>query len=811
MGIRKTKESSFHRVRSGFALSRHMVRKTSAKIDPMLDSEDSRMEQGGRVDPTRFMNQKQKKAWRRLSPAKKRQYIHRAAMEVRQDHTVKGVAVKEKSSALASHEITADPETAKRLAGWHLGRNRYGRVLPSLRRLRARKEKYLRGQEDIVVNSFSNGNAGNQSMSDGDDSSSPNAVAKNNGGTINGMAASIGGAENYSYPQTEMTLRGFTYVTLDVMDGFMSSTEASTTAVTTAKKAADHFNREWKARALAVQEQKKKVSEGKMNDTDFSFVKAGTLSFGAMFTAIIQAAVQIVSSIISVLTMILVPLAIVAMVVSFTVSLLTGIGGAVDEAGAWYMGGGMELVEVATREIDYKEGADGSTKYGTWAGIGNASWCHAFVSWCANECGFIEEGIIPKTGSCEEGRQWFITRNEYQERGSYEPAPGDIVYFRHGDEIVSHHVGIVEYAENGILHTIEGNSGGVVKRREYPLNANRIMGYGLPSYPDDGYGEFGSGQDFLKCVRSIGQTIVNDGDWVYSNAGNKDNFTDARKASRHSTNCALAASWCMQEFGTLKKNQYLYADWDGNIHCTTATRKRVDKYYETINVGGKRNAKGVKLKPGDICIWNIHVNIYAGEEGGKKVWYDFSKNCISDKKPDSGTYVKFIRKGDIGQTLYKILRLKDQDSYGSGKQYVVPKGMGTSYTYMGWAVIHDWPTRQNFLRKRSGEHYDSHGFAKVNGRYVIACTTTFGKVGDYIDFVLDNGKVIHAIMGDEKNQSDAGCNRWGHDDGRSVVEFVVNKSVWYGHLDNSDITRFHPEWKSRVRMGVNLGKNYFGK
>ena len=267
----------------------------------------------------------------------------------------------------------------------------------------------------------------------------------------------------------------------------------------------------------------------------------------------------------------------------------------------------------------------------------------------------------------------------------------------------------------------------------------------------------------------------------------------------------------MQEFGTLKKNQYLYADWDGNIHCTTATRKRVDKYYETINVGGKRNAKGVKLKPGDICIWNIHVNIYAGEEGGKKVWYDFSKNCISDKKPDSGTYVKFIRKGDIGQTLYKILRLKDQDSYGSGKQYVVPKGMGTSYTYMGWAVIHDWPTRQNFLRKRSGEHYDSHGFAKVNGRYVIACTTTFGKVGDYIDFVLDNGKVIHAIMGDEKNQSDAGCNRWGHDDGRSVVEFVVNKSMWYGHLDNSDITRFHPEWKSRVRMGVNLGKNYFGK
>ena len=595
-------------------------------------------------------------------------------------------------------------------------------------------------------------------------------------------------------------------------EGATSSTGAGA-ALVVAKKAADRFNRELKERTMAVRNQKnKEAAARKLNDSD-SFsgtATAGAVTLGAMVTAVIQAAVQLVSSIISLIAMILVPLAILATIISFTISLLTGIGGAVDEADSWYMGGGMELVEVAIKEIGYKEGAGGATKYGTWCGIGSANWCHAFVSWCANECGFVAEGVIPKTGSCEDGRQWFIKRNEYQERGSYEPAPGDIVYFRHGSETVSHHVGIVEYAENGVLHTIEGNSGGVVKRREYSMTATRIMGYGLPNYPDDGYGEIGSGLDFLKHVRTIGQTVVNDGDWIYSNSSAKGNFTDARK-ERHASNCALAISWSMQEFGTLKKNQQLYADWDGNIHCSSATRKRIEKYYEVINVGGKRNANGVRLKPGDICIWNIHVNVYAGEEGGKKVWYDFSRNCISDKKPNSGHYVKYIRKGGIGQTLYKVLRLKDQDSYGSGRQFVVPKGMGTSYTYMGWAMIHDWPTRQNYLKKRSGEHYDSHGFAKVNGRYVIACTTTFGKVGDYIDFVLDNGKVIHAIMGDEKNQSDSGCNKWGHDNGRSVVEFVVNKSMWYGHLGNTDITRFHPEWKSRVKMGVNLGKNFFGK
>ena len=85
--------------------------------------------------------------------------------------------------------------------------------------------------------------------------------------------------------------------------------------------------------------------------------------------------------------------------------------------------------------------------------------------------------------------------------------------------------------------------------------------------------------------------------------------------------------------------------------------------------------------------------------------------------------------------------------------------------------------------------------------------TNIRKIGDEIDFVLANGRVIHGVMGDEKNMSDAGCNKWGHDGGHSVVEFVVNKSMWY-HTGKT-VTRFHPEWaKSRVVKAVNLGKNH---
>ena len=38
---------------------------------------------------------------------------------------------------------------------------------------------------------------------------------------------------------------------------------------------------------------------------------------------------------------------------------------------------------------------------------------------------------------------------------------------------------------------------------------------------------------------------------------------------------------------------------------------------------------------------------------------------------------------------------------------------------------------------------------------MIACTPTFGKIGDEIDFVLANGRVIHGVMGDEKTKKDA--------------------------------------------------------
>jgi hypothetical protein len=56
------------------------------------------------------------------------------------------------------------------------------------------------------------------------------------------------------------------------------------------------------------------------------------------------------------------------------------------------------------------------------------AWCATFVSWCANESGYIDAGIIPKFAACEsQGIVWFTERGLYQD-SSYIPAPGDIIF-----------------------------------------------------------------------------------------------------------------------------------------------------------------------------------------------------------------------------------------------------------------------------------------------------------------------------------------------------------------------------------------------
>ena len=141
-------------------------------------------------------------------------------------------------------------------------------------------------------------------------------------------------------------------------------------------------------------------------------------------------------------------------------------------------GGNQAIVEVALTQL----GNEGGQPYWSWYGFeGRVEWCACFVSWCANECGYIDTGVIPKFAGCVLGSQWFKDRGQWQD-GSFEPSAGHIIFFDWEGDGVTDHVGIVERAENGTVYTVEGNSGDTCRQNRYAIGSSVIYGYGIPAY-----------------------------------------------------------------------------------------------------------------------------------------------------------------------------------------------------------------------------------------------------------------------------------------------------------------------------------------
>ena len=141
-------------------------------------------------------------------------------------------------------------------------------------------------------------------------------------------------------------------------------------------------------------------------------------------------------------------------------------------------GGSKKILSVAAMQI----GNSGGQPYWSWYGFGSrVEWCACFVSWCANECGYIDAGIIPKFASCDVGMNWFKNHSLWQ-TNTYTPREGDIIFFDWDNDGLANHVGIVEKIKDGKVHTIEGNSGDACKKLEYNSGDSRILGYGVPAY-----------------------------------------------------------------------------------------------------------------------------------------------------------------------------------------------------------------------------------------------------------------------------------------------------------------------------------------
>ena len=146
-----------------------------------------------------------------------------------------------------------------------------------------------------------------------------------------------------------------------------------------------------------------------------------------------------------------------------------------------YKSGGEDIVSVALSQL----GNEGGQPYWSWYGFSSrVEWCCCFVSWCANECGYIDAGVIPKYAGTSTGVNWFKERGQWLD-GSAEPSPGMIIFYdwaKNGLDGQPDHTAIVWKVENGYVYTIEGNWNDQCQTSCRPIGEYQILGYGVPLY-----------------------------------------------------------------------------------------------------------------------------------------------------------------------------------------------------------------------------------------------------------------------------------------------------------------------------------------
>ena len=137
--------------------------------------------------------------------------------------------------------------------------------------------------------------------------------------------------------------------------------------------------------------------------------------------------------------------------------------------------GSDDIVAVALSQV----GNVGGQPYWSWYGFSSrVEWCACFVSWCSEQCGYIESGAMPKFSYCPTGVEWFRSRGQWLGRNSIPPT-GSTIFFDWGGDGVADHVGIVESCDGSTVYTIEGNAHNACKQLSYAVGDRRILGYGV--------------------------------------------------------------------------------------------------------------------------------------------------------------------------------------------------------------------------------------------------------------------------------------------------------------------------------------------
>lgn len=128
---------------------------------------------------------------------------------------------------------------------------------------------------------------------------------------------------------------------------------------------------------------------------------------------------------------------------------------------------------------------------------------------------------------------------------------------------------------------------------------------------------------WLKICENMGKSLKKK-KFKYSNSGTRSTYKGALSSGKKS-NCALYVSWCLQQYGALKKGRTFYVRSSGSL------KKNFGKWGKKVKViRVNKTCTSADLQKGDVVCWAgiAHCNIYAGRNNsGDRLWYDAGKSA----------------------------------------------------------------------------------------------------------------------------------------------------------------------------------------
>ena len=161
---------------------------------------------------------------------------------------------------------------------------------------------------------------------------------------------------------------------------------------------------------------------------------------------------------------------------------------------------------------------------------------------------------------------------------------------------------------------------------------------------------------------------------------------------------------------------------------------------------------------------------YSGGYSGAAVSGIAVSDLVTEKVKDSNNdKVKEIT-GDASskdeKETDKNKETNDSELTGILEEKVTTELKDVNYAYINSDKVTD---KSKELFNDATFNYDSNtGYALVDGKYVIACDSTVGEVGDMIKFTQEDGTIVECVVG-TNTVTDASKN---------VINFIVDKENW---------------------------------